>query len=335
MTWKSDEKMILVHHGNYWGTDVSRDFEKDFFTLVLDRGIPIIHTRPMTEHRSTYRKNLADGQWHHIAVSMPRKSCKVSELEIYIDGNIVGTSTKYDRSIFHTTSGRMSLGGFGYSNPGFENAYPDYVPYIGSLDDFILYTKPIVDISTHFCQDSMSFVFDRIYGGIGTCTWLTKNLKNAEVRKRTYCSRAEIRSKCPSTCGTCQSVFAPKQLDSPSEARASCKDDNDSIFVSDSGGILNCNWITKSEANVDTRKERYCNQKRVKQLCPSTCGGCRNPDPHPGACADDPDYTFVLQNGSKRGCAWLVVNPKKTDGRKMKYCTAIGASCQKSCGYCT
>ena len=159
-------------------------------------------------------------------------------------------------------------------------------------------------------------------------------MNNAKERKKTYCSRAEIRSECPSTCEICQSVFAPNQPDSPIVAHGSCKDDNASIFVSDSGGIINCNWITKSEANVDARKARYCNRKRVKILCPNTCEQCRNPGAHLGACVDDPDYTFNLRNGSTKRCTWLVMNSTKADGRKIKYCTAIGASCRKSCGYC-
>ena len=135
--------MVMVHYANYWGDDVPDTHEKDHFTLALDHGIPVVHTRPITALRSSDQKQLADGQWHHIAVSMPKNSCSVSEVEIYVDGIKVSTTITNDRRIFQTTSGRMSLGGYGYSNVGFEDAYPGSGPYIGKLDDFALFARPL------------------------------------------------------------------------------------------------------------------------------------------------------------------------------------------------
>ncbi len=81
---------------------------------------------------------------YHVAVSMPRKSCKLSELEIYIDGHKIETSqVQNDRPIFQTTTGRISLGGYRYSQRGFEDAYPCHGLYIGILDDFTLYARPL------------------------------------------------------------------------------------------------------------------------------------------------------------------------------------------------
>jgi hypothetical protein len=37
----------------------------------------------------------------------------------------------------------MSLGGYGYSKVGFEDAYPGSGPYIGNLDDFALFARPL------------------------------------------------------------------------------------------------------------------------------------------------------------------------------------------------
>jgi len=141
-TDQSDRKMVLVHHGNYWGKMLYAD-QKDHFTLSLDKGIPSIRTRPGTKVTIESR-NITDNQWHHIAVSMPRNSCLVSELEIYIDGESIDIKiTTKDHNLFHTTTGRMSIGGFGYSNSGFESAYPNLKPYIGLLDDFYLFGRPL------------------------------------------------------------------------------------------------------------------------------------------------------------------------------------------------
>eukprot|EP01083_Nonionella_stella_P078386 214505_1 len=135
--------MVLIHYADYWGGRVRKSQEKDHFTLTLKSGIPVIHTQPIAELRSLDKTNLADGKWHHIAVSMPRKSCYLSELQVYVDGSIVNTSISRDRRIFQTTSGRMSIGGYGYSKSGFEDAYPGTEPYIGMLDDFVLFSRPL------------------------------------------------------------------------------------------------------------------------------------------------------------------------------------------------
>jgi len=142
-TWQYESNMVLIHYADYWGGHVRKSQEKDHFTLTLESGIPVINTQPVVELRSIDPTNLADGNWHHIAVSMPRKSCYLSELQVYVDGSIVSTSIIGNRRIFQTTSGRMSIGGYGYSKSGFEDAYPGTGPYIGMLDDFVLFSRPL------------------------------------------------------------------------------------------------------------------------------------------------------------------------------------------------
>ena len=72
--------MVITHHFNYWDREgIVKDGIKDYLTLVLDHGIPVIHTQPSRKVILTNPKNLADGVWHHIAVSMPRKSYYLSE----------------------------------------------------------------------------------------------------------------------------------------------------------------------------------------------------------------------------------------------------------------
>ncbi len=138
-------KMVLVHHANYWGSYVTNLHPVyDHFTLSLENGNVVINTQPDIQWRSQSAQNLADGQWHHIAVSMPRKSSLVSELDVYVDG--IRTTSYWvdgDRPIFETIAGRMSLGGFGYSNSGFEHAYPGMGPYTGAMDDFRLFARPL------------------------------------------------------------------------------------------------------------------------------------------------------------------------------------------------
>eukprot|EP00554_Chaetoceros_debilis_P001937 CAMPEP_0194096130 /NCGR_PEP_ID=MMETSP0149-20130528/57183_1 /TAXON_ID=122233 /ORGANISM="Chaetoceros debilis, Strain MM31A-1" /LENGTH=1139 /DNA_ID=CAMNT_0038782097 /DNA_START=91 /DNA_END=3507 /DNA_ORIENTATION=+ len=145
-TYQSKRKMVLLHYANYWGKVVDSS-DKNYFSLALDNGIPVIHTRLSTELKALKTQNLADGKWHHIAVSMPQKSCLVSELEMYVDGILVNTIVDNDHHIFQTTSGRLNIGGFGYSNAGFEDIYPRANPFEGKIDDFSLFARPInIDI---------------------------------------------------------------------------------------------------------------------------------------------------------------------------------------------
>ncbi len=50
---------------------------------------------------------------------------------------------KIDKHIFHMTSGRMSLGGLGYSAAGYDNALPQLRPYVGLMDDFMVFARPL------------------------------------------------------------------------------------------------------------------------------------------------------------------------------------------------
>ena len=148
-TSESNQIMVMVHYGSYFGNVVRQKSQKDFFTLTLDNGLPVVRVQPTIELKSTNLTNLADDHWHHIAVSMPSKSCYVSQIEIYIDGDRASMTIANDHRIFQTTSGRMSLGGYGYSASGFEESYPGSGPYIGVLDDFALFARPL-DIDVDF-----------------------------------------------------------------------------------------------------------------------------------------------------------------------------------------
>ncbi len=144
-TIEVSRSMVLVHHANSWGGAVSNTSLIDHFTLTLDHGVPVVNVQPTVKLRPLDVMNIANGQWHHIGISMPRKSCMVSELEIYVDGRrLTRTKVNIDRHIFYTTSGRSSLGGFGYSNLGFEDAFPGVGPFIGVMDDFVMFARPLL-----------------------------------------------------------------------------------------------------------------------------------------------------------------------------------------------
>ena len=133
--------MILVHYGATYGQNVYQA-SKDFFTLTLDNGKPSI--RIGVKQKVTADIDIADGNWHHLAVSMPKQSCLLSEFEIYIDGNsITAPAPVEDMHFFANTSGRLSIGSFGYSSAGYDDAFPNFVKYRGMMDDFKLWARPL------------------------------------------------------------------------------------------------------------------------------------------------------------------------------------------------
>jgi len=270
-TWKHDRRMIMVHHANYWGGVVPWDYDKDYFTLILDKGVPVIHTQPKTKLQSTNNSiNLADGEWHHIAVSMPRNSCLASELDIYVDGKKIGTKITNDHPIFQTTSGRMSVGGYGYSNSGFENAYPGYVPYTGSIDEFVLFTRPLKNISSLLCQEENDHKFPvGKYFRNRKCKWLTKPTKTKQKARRIakYCNRDNV--ECAVTCDSCDNPFAASRA-----IQAECKNQIGFFFLNDVHGMVNCAWLTNTPNMAEGRIQEYCTRTAVKWQCSETCGTC-------------------------------------------------------------
>jgi len=139
---KKSNEMILVHYGHTFSvTDKS---PKDIFSLTVDgRGTLRLYTSPTSVLKSKFPYTLAH-EWHHIAVSMPRHSCKLSEVVIYVDGKPIPTvKPKKDKHIFFIASGKVSIGGFGHSNDNFESIYPHLSAYKGAVDDFYMWSRPI------------------------------------------------------------------------------------------------------------------------------------------------------------------------------------------------
>jgi len=137
---KNTSDMILVHYGHvFHGTG-----SKNIYTLTLQNGTPMLYISPTAILRPERKYDLNDGNWHHIAVSMPRKSCTLSEVIIYVDGVAIDTiADRYDGNIFFTTSGRMSIGGFGYSHNSYEENFPHLSPFIGRLDEFYTWGRAL------------------------------------------------------------------------------------------------------------------------------------------------------------------------------------------------
>ena len=133
----SASEVILVHYGHGYSTKS----KKDMFTVTLKNGTPQVYISETSVLRPKNEYTLNDDSWHHIAVSMPKGSCALSEVVMYVDGKAIRTKVTNDEHIFFTTSGRLSIGGFGYSHDSYEEAFPHLSPYIGKLDEFYLWGR--------------------------------------------------------------------------------------------------------------------------------------------------------------------------------------------------
>lgn len=128
---------ILVHYGKFIKG-------KDHMVFFLSNGVPEFKVKPNRVLRAINTPSIADDEWHHIAISMPSRSCRLSEIQMFIDGIAVETEANDENYyIFYQTAGSIAIGGFGYSSELFETLYPKAVPFQGMVDDFSLWSKPL------------------------------------------------------------------------------------------------------------------------------------------------------------------------------------------------
>jgi hypothetical protein len=141
-TDRSSAEMVLFNYGSVWD-DAAISNTRDHFMLTLDYGAPAVRIQSKRRIKvSNNKMNLADGDWHQIAVSMPSKSCLLSEVEIYVDKERANTVLQGgDLNIFTHTAGRISLGGVGFYSRAYDKAYPNIDPFSDLLDDFRLWAN--------------------------------------------------------------------------------------------------------------------------------------------------------------------------------------------------
>lgn len=116
---------------------------KQFFNINLNRGALEVMTS-VDDALITSRANLADNQWHHVAVVMPHDLCKLSEVKLYIDGEAQQTELKGSDAPINTDQAvRISFGGWGNSWENFQKM--PVQAYTGMLDELALWTRALND----------------------------------------------------------------------------------------------------------------------------------------------------------------------------------------------
>ncbi len=94
-------------------------------------------------------QKLNDGKWHHVAVSMPKKDCLLSEVQFYVDGqgvesNVVGQ----DKPISISMVNKLSVGGLGHGAGKTPFSKLIHVklgikPFEGSLDEVSVWSRAL------------------------------------------------------------------------------------------------------------------------------------------------------------------------------------------------
>ena len=73
-TANHEEEMILMSYVNRFSEKYGPPNDKNDFILTLDNGVPTYYFHPELPFRVSGLPSLANGEWHHLALSMPKKS---------------------------------------------------------------------------------------------------------------------------------------------------------------------------------------------------------------------------------------------------------------------
>jgi hypothetical protein len=141
MKTTSEEDMVLINTG--------RSGLRGLMNLNLNDGEPELLIAENARLIAKGQK-LNDGKWHHIAVSMPKKDCKLSEVQFYVDGqrvksNVVGQDKPISVSLVNT---KLSFGGLGHGSAKTPFSKLIHVtlgikPFEGSLDEISVWSRAL------------------------------------------------------------------------------------------------------------------------------------------------------------------------------------------------
>jgi len=140
MKTASQEDMVLINTG--------RAGLRGLMNLNLNDGEPELLMADDARLIAKGRK-LNDGRWHHVAVSMPKKDCKLSEVQFYVDGqgvesNVVGQ----DKPISINMANKVTIGGLGHGAGKTPFSKLIHVelgikPFEGSLDEISVWSRAL------------------------------------------------------------------------------------------------------------------------------------------------------------------------------------------------
>jgi hypothetical protein len=142
MKTTSQEDMVLINTGR-------GGLNRGLFNLNLNDAKPELLMADDVRLSAKSQK-LNDGKWHHIAMSMPKKDCKLSEVQFYVDGQPVESEVVgKDNPIKVSMVNKVSVGGGGHENRR-SSSYGKFMqdnfgvkPFVGSLDEVSVWARAL------------------------------------------------------------------------------------------------------------------------------------------------------------------------------------------------
>jgi hypothetical protein len=143
-TERKEQNMVLIHMGGIFAH--RHESKEHIMTMSLDHGIPSLYISSDTRLVASEMIGLADGKWHNLAISMPHKSAKLSELVMLVDGNRVSAAVEgTDDYLFFSTNGRVAIGGFGQTGRIYDSHKFRFLsPYDGLIDEVFIWSSPLI-----------------------------------------------------------------------------------------------------------------------------------------------------------------------------------------------
>ena len=158
---ESIEKVVLASYEGCW-------IKKDVLTLHLQAGALELSFSATQVLRTILKNKLNDGKWHHVVVNMPYRDCLLSEIQIYLNGELLPPVLDgYDKPVNLPNAGLFSLGGFGYAgscakiNNYVRNGYQQGTYFTGMLDEVHVYGRSLsaVEIQKLAWRETSGYFF--------------------------------------------------------------------------------------------------------------------------------------------------------------------------------
>lgn len=133
------ERRLILNSGSYWG-------QGQFFNLSINEGNPELAIRPEI-YKSTQNQSINDGEWHHIAVVVPRNNSTIEDLKLYIDGKLIEDTktTKPETGINTSQANWMSVSTQIEAYKTDLRKSMNMKNYVGLLDDFCIWSRALTD----------------------------------------------------------------------------------------------------------------------------------------------------------------------------------------------
>ena len=120
--------------------------EGEFFNLSLNEGNLELSLRP-EKVATAKEKPVNDGEWHHVAIVVPKRNASLSDCKLYVDGEVV-SKISYENGDAKINTDQANWMTLATQSDKFHNKLAEKMgmkEYTGLLDDFSIWTRALSD----------------------------------------------------------------------------------------------------------------------------------------------------------------------------------------------